>query len=179
MGILSFTLISASIAFFSKKKLDKNKNNNNVKNKTTSDRFQMAVFVGIIVRQGNQILLMKRSQATTNGGTYAFAGGGVDGSETIAAAAIRESQEELGITIMEKDLKFAHVMHVKTENNVEFIVFFYETTAWTGMPAIMEPDKCDELIWAHEHQLPTPMLPTHLQALTMMQQNITLSEFGL
>lgn len=147
--------------------------------KMSTERFQMTVFVGIIVRQGNQILLMKRSQSTTNGGTYAFAGGGVDGGETIAAAAIRESQEELGITIAEKDLKFVHVIHAKTANNIEFIVFFYEATRWAGNPSIMEPHKCDELIWVDDHQLPTPMLASHKQVLDMMQQNIMISDIGL
>ncbi|MDP3788040.1 MAG: NUDIX domain-containing protein [Candidatus Chromulinivorax sp.] len=145
----------------------------------STERFQMTAFVGIIVRQGDQILLMKRSQSTTNGGKYACAGGGVDGGETIAAAAIRESQEELGITIAEQDLKFVHVIHVKTERNTELIVFFYETTQWTGNPSIMEPDKCDELIWVDEHQLPTLMLATHKQVLAMIKKNIMISDIGL
>lgn len=144
-----------------------------------TSRFLMPIFVGIIVRNNNQILLMKRSHNTTNGGTYAFAGGGVDGNETIPAAAIREAKEELGITIQEKDLKFVHVIHVKTKENVEIIVFFYETQVWQGTPSIMEPDKCDELLWVDEHQLPQPMLATHSQVLRMVNNNIIISNIGL
>lgn len=177
MGILSGMLIAAGIAFFGKKKIQKN-SLKQINDKSNPERFQMAVFVGIIVRQGDQILLMKRSQATTNGGTYACAGGGVDGGETIVAAAIRESQEELGITIAEQDLKFVHAIHAKTEKKNEFIVFFYETTRWTGNPSIMEPHKCDELVWVDEHQLPTPMLASHKQVLDMVKQNIMISDIG-
>lgn len=151
----------------------------NSKETMITQRFAMLVYVGIILRKGNQILLMKRSQSIINGGLYAFPGGGVDGSETIAAATIRESYEELGITINTTDLKFAHAIHVKTDKNIEYIAFYYEATEWQGNPSIMEPDKCDELSWFDCDKLPSPMLATNEQALNMIKQNITLSEFGL
>jgi 8-oxo-dGTP diphosphatase len=144
----------------------------------STERFHMSVYVGIILRKGNQILLMKRSKSVINGGLYAFPGGGVDGLETLTTATIRESREELGVIIDAKNLKFVHALHVKTEKNVEYVAFFYENTTWLGPPCIMEPDKCDELAWFNLNELPKPMTQTHMQVLTMVDQNKFLSEFG-
>ena len=112
MGILSGMLIAAGVAFFGKKKLSADTK------KIHSERFKMPVYVVIIVRQEeNKILLMKRSKSVINGGLYAFPGGGVDGSETLMNAIIRESKEELGIILAEEYVNFVHTMHVKTEKN--------------------------------------------------------------
>lgn len=144
----------------------------------STERFTMPIYVGIILRKDNQILLMKRSQSVISGGLYAFPGGGVDGSETLTAATIRESREELGVIIDVKDLTFVHALHVKTEKNIEYIAFFYETSTWLGEPCVMEPDKCDEVAWFNLDTLPEPMTQTHIQVLTMLDQNTFLSEFG-
>jgi|SRR3989339_156768 len=173
MGILSGMLIAAGVAFFGKKKLSAD-----AKKTTHSERFKMPVYVVIILRKDNQFLLMKRSQSVINGGLYAFPGGGVDGSETLITAAIRESQEELGITLQPEDLTFVQVMHVKTEKNGEYIGFYFQASSWTGQPTIMEPDKCDELAWFDYDALPEPMIQTHDQVLKQIDQNIVFNEFG-
>ncbi len=173
MGILSGMLIAAGVAFFGKKKLSAD-----TKVTTKPERFKMTVYVIIIIRQENKILLMKRSQSVINGGLYAFPGGGVDGSETLMNAIIRESKEELGIILAEEHVKFVHTMHVKTENNGEYIAFYFETSTWIGQPSIMEPDKCDELAWFDRDALPQPIINTHQHALDMIDQKIVFSEFG-
>ncbi len=172
MGILSGMLIAAGVTFFGKKKLSAN---NKV---TNSKRFKMPIYVVIILRKEDKILLMKRSQSVINGGLYAFAGGGVDGSETLIDATIRESLEELGIAIQPQDLNFVHTMHVKTETNGEYIGFYFQTSTWTGEPSIMEPDKCDELAWFTHDNLPHPMIESHKHALNMIDKKIVFSEFG-
>jgi 8-oxo-dGTP diphosphatase len=173
MGIISGMLIAAGVGFFGKKKLSADN-----KKIIETERFKMTVYVIIIVRKENKILLMKRSQSVINGGLYAFPGGGVDGSETLMHAIIRESKEELGIILAEESVHFVHTMHVKTEKNGEFIAFYFETSTYDGNPSIMEPDKCDELAWFDRHALPQPMINTHEHALNMIDQKIVFSEFG-
>ena len=144
----------------------------------SAQRFTMPIYVAVFLQKDNQILLIKRSKSIICGGLYAMPGGGVDGLETLADAAIREAHEELGIIIDKKNLQFMHVQHVKRENNAEFIAFFFHTTQWTHEPAIMEPDKCDEVNWFSIDQLPQPMETSHQLALELMQQHIDFSQLG-
>ena len=143
-----------------------------------TERFEMPIYCAIILRKGNQVLLMQRSESVILGGYQAFPGGGVDGSETITGATIRESYEELGIVVQEKDLKFIHVLHVRSKFDKEYIAFFFQADHWTGEPAVMEPEKCDVLAWFDIGNLPEDIVYSHKQAIDMMEQNKQFSEFG-
>lgn len=140
-------------------------------------RFGMEVYTTIILRKDQQVLIMKRNINLTLGGYYAFPGGGVDGSEPISNAAVREAYEELGVIINPEDLSFVHVTHVKTEHNTEYINFFFQTSVWQGTPSIMEPDKCDELIWCNVHELPAMLAQSHAVAL-LHTDNRQITEIG-
>lgn len=142
------------------------------------DLFKMPIFSAIILRKGQSICLLKRSSASVSGGVYAFAGGSVDGAETITQSTIREAQEELGITLTQENLHLAHVLHVKTDKNEEYINFFFQATQWQGEPTVMEPHKCDGVAWFAIDQLPTTIMASHKHVIAMMQKKIAYSEFG-
>jgi mutator protein MutT len=142
------------------------------------DRFKITTFSAIIVRKGEKILLMKRPQKALSGGFWAFPGGAIDGKETITSATIRESYEELGITINQNDLKFLHILHVKVDSEQEYINFFFETEKWQGELKVMEPHKCDEIAMFDINDLPKNILPTHQHVVNMVKKGIYFSEFG-
>ncbi len=143
-----------------------------------ADRFKMPIYVAIILRKDNKILLMKRSESVINGGLYAFPGGGVEQLETITTAIIRETDEELGILLDATHLQFVHALHVKGQTNTQYITFFFQALTWQGKPSVMEPDKCDEVAWFDINILPEFMMSSHKQALSLVSKNISFSEFG-
>ena len=143
-----------------------------------TDRFLMPVYCAVILRKGQSVLLMKRGQSVIFGGYYGLPGGGVDGFESVTAATIREIYEELGVVVQEKDLHFMNVQHVKTERNTEYVVFFFQATQWVGQLAIMEPEKCDELMWFDIDALPANLVPSHQQAFALVEESKPFGAFG-
>jgi len=143
-----------------------------------SERFKMPVFVGLILRRGNKVCLLKRSNAKLHDGFYAVTGGGVDGNETVTQANVREAQEELGINLKPENLKVAHVLHTRTETGDEYINFFMEATKWEGEPRIMEPNKCSDVSWFALDNLPQNLMPMHKHVFNMINYDIVYSEYG-
>lgn len=69
----------------------------------------------IIMRTKNgkrQVLLLRRKNTGYMDGMWDFAGSGhVEEIETAMQAAARECKEELGITVKQSDIRFAHLSH--------------------------------------------------------------------
>lgn len=128
-------------------------------------RFKMMVFTALIIRRGDEVLLMKRPVNLISGGSYALPGGGVDGGESIRLATVRETAEELGVRVALQDLKFVHVYHMMMDSGVEYINFFFESFMWDGEPRVMEPHKCEGIAWFNVHALPVDLLPAHRHVL--------------
>lgn len=90
----------------------------------------------------------------------AGAAGHVELHETVAACAVREAAEELGIRVVESDLEPLTVMQrtdgtaIPLEQRVDW---FFAARRWDGRPQIREADKCAALAWHLLSDLPTPM----------------------
>jgi ADP-ribose pyrophosphatase YjhB (NUDIX family) len=74
--------------------------------------------------------------------------GHLEGDEDAVTGLRREVREELGVEVVRCEL--ARVMHRRRETpeDDEYIDLFFTVTQWAGKPAIMEPHKCSELVWA-------------------------------
>lgn len=121
-------------------------------------RFTVVPAVYVIVRRGNEMLLMKR-EGGFGAGQYGLPAGHLDGGESAITAAIRELAEEIGIHANAQDLRFCHVVHARAEGgDHERVDLFFELTKWQGEPQILEPEKCSELCWANVDKLPRPMV---------------------
>ncbi|NBQ16864.1 NUDIX domain-containing protein [bacterium] len=142
------------------------------------ERFKITPYSAIILRKDQKVLLIKRATNLVSGGFYAFPGGGVDGQESITSATVREAYEEIGIKVLQENLRFVNVLHVKTDLNHEFLNFFFEVTQWEKEPQNKEPDKCDGFSWFDLNNLPDTILPSHKYVLEMMAQGIYFGEFG-
>jgi 8-oxo-dGTP diphosphatase len=118
---------------------------------TRHDRYPVAAHL-ILRDSAAKILLMRRAGTEYGEGRLAFPAGHVDLGETPTASIVRETYEELGITITPARLTPAGVMFRRShEPRVDF---FFATDTWQGSPRICEPHKCTELLWATSGRLP-------------------------
>jgi len=143
----------------------------------SEQRFKLIPFVALLLRKGNELLLIRRSNTGYDDGMYCCAGGGVDGNEPITQAIMREAKEELGITLKQENLKVVHAVHYNSPHG-EYIAFLVKATEWDGEPQIMEPHKCDDIRWFPIDALPENMVPVERQVLEDIEKDIFYSEHG-
>jgi 8-oxo-dGTP pyrophosphatase MutT (NUDIX family) len=139
-------------------------------------RAKFAVTVHLFFIRGNQILLLRRFNTGYADGQYSVPAGHLDGDETVLAAAAREAQEEVGVRIEARDIRFSSVMHRRDGD--ERVDFFVNISRWDGEPVNAEPDKCDELLWVNRDNLPPNTIPYILKALQNHLTGLTFDEFG-
>jgi len=140
------------------------------------ERFKLSVSVFLIIKKGNKILLLKRSNTGWMDGYYSIPAGAIDGKETLMEAIIREAKEEVGIVISENDLKLAHTMHCFT-NDEEWLGQFFITETWQNEPKVTEPDKHSEIKREDINTLPETIIPYVKQAIENYQKNISYSSY--
>lgn len=126
----------------------------------------------IIMRTKNgkrQVLLLRRKNTGYMDGMWDFAGSGhVEENETAMQAAARECKEELGITVKQSDIRFAHLSHRVGLNGARtYYDIYFVIERYTGEAYIAEPDKCTGLQWFDVGELPEDFIGIRKQALMM------------
>lgn len=129
----------------------------------------------LVLKKENEVLLLKRCNASFADKMYSLIGGKVEKNETFTAAIIREAYEEVGITVKKEDLHFVHVFQRKGTDN-ELIAVIFSAIKWEGEPFNREPSKHSEIVWFNLDHLPTNIIPAHKQALELIGKNNYYSE---
>ncbi len=110
--------------------------------------------VGVAIVENGKILLIKRAKSPEEN-HWALPGGKIDLFETCESAVIRETQEELGITI--KDPFLLTIMDMwDDEKTYHWVAPIYLCTEYDGIPEIQEPNKHLGLDWFPINDLPFP-----------------------
>jgi mutator protein MutT len=138
-------------------------------------RFLFYVAVHAFVVQDGKVLLSKRHHTGYRDGEYSVPAGHVDGGGTIAAAMMRELQEEIGIELSTTPT-VSHVMHRMLEHE-ERIDYFFSITSWKGQPINREPEKCAEISWYEFDSLPSVTIPYVRAAFMAINRGEKFSEF--
>ena len=138
-------------------------------------RFKLILSVYLILIKDGKALLLRRQNTGYEDGNYSLVAGHADGDESATAATVREAAEESGLKIKPSDLRFAHCMHRRQDD--ERVDLFFTTDKWQGDPQNMEPEKCDDLSWFPLVDLPPNTIPYIRQALDSYRQGIHYSEF--
>ena len=103
----------------------------------------------LVFNTAGELLLLRRSNTGFMDGHYALPGGHRQTGERVTAAAIRECREEARIEVAE----IVPAVVMPYAGGVDFI---FEAKDWSGEPRIGEPDKCDDMVFAPAHRLPSP-----------------------
>lgn len=130
----------------------------------------------VIFQQDNKVLLSKRYNTGYRDGEYSLPAGHIEEAEFATAAAIREAEEEVGVSVKPEDLVAAHIMHRHCGDH-ERIDFFFTTNQWTRELTNKEPDKCEEIAWFALDQLPANTIPYIRAALEHYRDKHFFSEF--
>ena len=113
------------------------------------------VGVGVVVIKDGKVLLGKRKNAHGDG-SWSFPGGHLEFNESWEECAIRETNEETGISI--KDIRFGTVTNdIFQDENKHYITIIMIADFNNGSVEIMEPEKCEKWDWFHWDKLPTPL----------------------
>lgn len=122
------------------------------------------------------MLLQRRKKTGNMDGHWSTAAAGhVEPDESAQDAACREIQEELGISIGPDDLVPLVVMHRKQgpdEGYAGRVDFFFQCTAWSSEPRLMEHHKASDLAWFHLDDLPSPIVPHEHQVLASLRSGL-------
>lgn len=141
------------------------------------ERYCLSVAVFILLRKGNQICMFKRTGTGWMDGFYSLPAGGLEEGETLTAAAAREANEELGVSIAPENLELSHTLHVRTEER-SWVGHFFSCTHWQGEPYLAEPEKHSALGWEEMDVLPHNTIPYVRQAIDNILISRVYSEYG-
>lgn len=146
---------------------------------TKKERFKIIPAVFVLLRRGDNVLLLRRANTGYQDGKYSLIAGHLDGDELATEAAVREAKEEAGITVDPSKLDFVHVSHRLGRGNSgdERIDLFYELKEWQGEITNAEPHKCDDLSWHPLNDLPGDTLPHVRRVLECIKRSIPYSEY--
>lgn len=134
------------------------------------EKFLSSVY--IILKNENKILLQKRKGTNLYCNMHALPAGHIDEGENAYEAVIREAKEELGVNLEIKDIKDSFVVQRRNSITDPYYDVYFEFSKYTGIPKIMEEDKCSELIWCDINELPKDMIQFEIDALKMQEEGI-------
>ncbi len=144
------------------------------------ERFKLIPAVYLILRKGDDVLLLQRANTGYQDGKYSVVAGHMDGDELGTSAIIREAKEEAGIDLLPEDLTFVHLVHrLSRENGYEIVDIFYEADNWKGEVTNIEPHKCSDLSWFPIDNLPNEMHPLIRNVLNQYRKGILYSEYEI
>lgn len=134
----------------------------------------------VLVRKGDEIIGLLRDGTDWMNGYYGIAQGKVEKHEPYTAAAVREIQEELGVTVKPQDLKPVLVMHrwEPSSQAQDWVDIYFEVTKWQGELKNNEPHKHSKLDWLKLTDLPDNIIPCISYALEQIAQGNMYAEYG-
>lgn len=101
-----------------------------------------------------------------------FPGGHVEPGESFTEAAVREMQEETGLTVMDPQL--CGVKQFQTKTGARYVVFLYKATQWTG--SVQSSDE-GEVFWLPRTELSKYHLVDDFLDMVKVMETDGLSEF--
>lgn len=113
------------------------------------------VGVGVIVRKGAEVLLLRRC-GTHGAGTWSTPGGHLDFGESPEDCAIREALEETGVKV--GSVQFRGLTNdVFADEGKHYVTLWMEAEYLSGEPAVHADYEASEVAWFRLDKLPEPL----------------------
>lgn len=110
----------------------------------------------LVLEREGRVLLARRAAGRLGAGLWGLPGGHVEAGETLAQAAAREAEEEVGVTLDPAELHPLGVTRYASPEAEGLDVFFL-ARRFAGEP--QPRAECDALSWAAPADLPPDTLP--------------------
>jgi len=135
--------------------------------------------VYVVLKKGDELLLMRRFNTGYQDGLYSLCSGHVEAGEFPVAGLVREIKEEIGVEVKLEDLQLVHTMYrAKRDETGERVDLFFTCSKWSGEITNVEPQKCDDIQWFPMKKLPSNIIPFVKSALESIEQNTLYSEIN-
>lgn len=108
----------------------------------------------VIFERNGKILFVKRANTGFMDGFYGLPAGRVDPGESVLHAAVREAQEEVGISIKLENLTHIHTAYRESDPEHTWIDVYFRAAPWDGEPINNEPERHSEIAWLEKSDLP-------------------------
>ncbi|MCP4954022.1 nucleotide triphosphate diphosphatase NUDT15 [Photobacterium aquimaris] len=130
----------------------------------------------IIINQQGQILIGKRKNS--HAPYYSIPGGHMELGETFSQCAIREVEEETGLTIDEPQvIAVTNNLATYHESGKHYISVALLATKFSGELTLKEPDKCEGWLWVDPTQVPSPQFDASEQSIQCyLEQRFCINE---
>lgn len=139
------------------------------------EQFLAAIYM--IIKNGEGKILLQRRQGTKLWPGYlALPAGHIDKGENAVDALIREAKEELDIEITEDDVTDSFVVNRLNKSLPPYFDIYFEISKYKGDIKIAEPEKCSEIIWCSENELPNDMIDFEIEAIKNNKQGVKFSK---
>ncbi|GAA2401288.1 hypothetical protein Cme02nite_58690 [Catellatospora methionotrophica] len=138
-------------------------------------RERAIVAVHLILRRDDDVLLGLRINTGWSDGCWHLPAGHLEAGESPLDALVRETAEELGLSLDPAQVELVHTVHCRGE--ASRLQLFFQVRQWSGSPVNAEPDKCADLHWFSLRKLPTPLVGYTGAALARLLDGAPYSEW--
>jgi 8-oxo-dGTP pyrophosphatase MutT (NUDIX family) len=111
----------------------------------------------LLLTRGNDVLLALRQGTGYADGQWNLPSGKLEAGEHLVSAVIRETSEEIGLTLRPPEVSMVAAVHYRNPEGQARIGFFFHATTdppRQGQPYNAEPHKCAKLAWYPQAMLP-------------------------
>ena len=127
-----------------------------------------SIGLGLMILKDRKILLGKR-KGSHGSKTWSFPGGHLEKFESFEKCALRENEEETGLTIKLIDqYPCAITNDFFCSDNKHYVTLYLRAEYVEGNPEVKEPQKCEEWNWFAWSKLPSPLF---LPVQNLIKQN--------
>lgn len=130
----------------------------------------------VILKKDGKVAFVLRQNTNWMNGHYGLPSGKIEKGEAAVAAAVREVQEEVGVTIKSQDLIL--ILTGDRHEEIDWVDFVFEARQWEGKPYNAEPHMHAELAWLDPHNLPKNVIPSVRFYLEQIQAGRNYAPYG-
>lgn len=127
----------------------------------------------LLFDDGGRLLLGSRRNTGFADGCWHLPAGHHEEGESFVDGAVREAEEELGVTIDPGELELVHLMEQPGRT-----ALFFAVRRWNGQVENCEPEKCAALEWFDWDELPRPIVGYCRAALEAIRSGQLHSTYG-